>query len=92
MTWASPTPTPQPGVRACGALAAEMRRLRGQVSRPLADLIAEVERTLSLDIEVAARPGADAGTARADLDKFTDVAAAFAGDRAEPRWAPSSPT
>ncbi len=66
------------------ALAAEMRRLRGQVSRPLADLIAEVERTLSLDIEVAARPGADAGTARADLDKFTDVAATFAGDQPEP--------
>jgi DNA helicase-2/ATP-dependent DNA helicase PcrA len=66
------------------ALAVEMRRLRGQVSRPLADLIAEVERTLSLDIEVAARPGADAGTARADLDKFTDVAAAFAGDQPEP--------
>jgi DNA helicase-2/ATP-dependent DNA helicase PcrA len=65
------------------ALAAEMRRLRGQVSRPLADLIAAVERTLSLDIEVATRPGTDAGTARADLDKFTDVAAAFAGDQPE---------
>ncbi|HEY6792647.1 MAG TPA: ATP-dependent DNA helicase [Trebonia sp.] len=64
------------------ALAAEMRRLRGQVSRPLADLIAEVERTLSLDIEVAARPGT--GTGRADLDKFTDVAATFAGDQPEP--------
>jgi DNA helicase II / ATP-dependent DNA helicase PcrA len=63
------------------ALAAEVRRLRGQVSRPLADLIAEVERTLSLDIEVAARPGA--GTGRADLDKFTDVAATFAGDQPE---------
>jgi len=66
------------------ALAAEVRRLRGHVSRPLADLIAEVERTLSLDIEVAARPGADARTARADLDKFTDVAATFAGDQPEP--------
>ncbi|MCW2934546.1 MAG: ATP-dependent helicase, partial [Actinomycetia bacterium] len=64
------------------ALAAEVRRLRGQVSRPLADLIAEVERTLSLDIEVAARPGT--GTGRADLDKFTDVAATFAGDQPEP--------
>jgi DNA helicase-2/ATP-dependent DNA helicase PcrA len=65
-------------------LAAETRRLRGHVSRPIADLIAEVERTLSLDIEVAARPGAEAGTARADLDKFTDVAASFAGDQPEP--------
>jgi DNA helicase-2/ATP-dependent DNA helicase PcrA len=65
------------------ALAAELRRLRQHVSRPLPDLIAEVERTLSLDIEVAARPGGDPGTARADLDKFTDVAATFAGEQSE---------
>ena len=54
------------------------------MSRPLADLIAEVERALSLDIEVAARPGGDLATARADLDAFTDVAATFAGDQPEP--------
>ncbi|HTU72316.1 MAG TPA: ATP-dependent DNA helicase [Trebonia sp.] len=65
------------------ALAAELRRLRQYVSRPLPDLIAEIERTLSLDIEVAARPGSDPGTARADLDKFTDVAATFAGEQSE---------
>ena len=65
-------------------LAAETRRLREHVSRPLADLIAEVERTLSLDIEVAARPGGDLTAARADLDAFTDVAATFAGDQPEP--------
>ncbi len=44
------------GYARMGALAAETRRLREHVGRPLADLIAEVERTLSLDIEVAARP------------------------------------
>src|SRR6202040_1122490 len=60
------------------------RRLRAHGSRPLADLIAEVERTLSLDIEVAARPGGDLASARADLDAFTDVAATFAGDQQEP--------
>jgi DNA helicase II / ATP-dependent DNA helicase PcrA len=65
-------------------LAAETRRLREHVSRPLADLIAEVERTLSLDIEVAARPGGDLTAARADLDAFIDVAATFAGDQPEP--------
>jgi DNA helicase-2/ATP-dependent DNA helicase PcrA len=65
------------------ALAAELRRLRQHVSRPLPDLIAEIERTLSLDIEVAARPDGDPGTARADLDKFTDVAATFAGEQSE---------
>jgi DNA helicase-2/ATP-dependent DNA helicase PcrA len=66
------------------ALAEETRRLRGHVTRPLADLIAEVEGVLSLDIEVAARPGGDLAAARADLDAFTDVAAAFAGDQPEP--------
>jgi DNA helicase-2/ATP-dependent DNA helicase PcrA len=66
------------------ALATETRRLREHVTRPLADLIAEVERALSLDIEVAARPGGDLAAARADLDAFTDVAATFAGDQPEP--------
>jgi DNA helicase-2/ATP-dependent DNA helicase PcrA len=66
------------------ALAAELRRLRGHVGRPLADLAAEAEQVLGLDIEVAARPGADPVAARADLDAFTDVAAAFAGEGAEP--------
>jgi DNA helicase II / ATP-dependent DNA helicase PcrA len=66
------------------ALADELRFLREHVSRPLADVIAEVERTLSLDIEVAARPGGDLASARADLDAFTDVAATFAGDQPEP--------
>ncbi|HEV3380851.1 MAG TPA: ATP-dependent DNA helicase [Trebonia sp.] len=66
------------------ALAAETRRLRQHVGRPLADLVAEVERILSLDIEVAARPGTDPSAARADLDAFTDVAATFAGDQPDP--------
>jgi DNA helicase-2/ATP-dependent DNA helicase PcrA len=66
------------------ALAHETRRLRARIGRPLADLIAEVERTLGLDIEVAARPGTDPAAGRADLDAFTDVAATFAGDQPEP--------
>ncbi|HET9079663.1 MAG TPA: ATP-dependent DNA helicase [Trebonia sp.] len=72
------------GYARLSALAEETRRLRAHVTRPLADLIAEVERALSLDIEVAARPGGDLGAARADLDAFTDVAATFAGDQPEP--------
>jgi len=35
------------------ALAGELRRLRAHVGRPLADLAAEAERVLGLDIEVA---------------------------------------
>ena len=72
------------GCARLSSLADELRYLREHVSRPLADLIAEVERTLSLDIEVAARPGGDLASARADLDAFTDVAATFAGDQPEP--------
>ena len=66
------------------ALAGELRRLRAQIGRPLADLTAEAERVLGLDIEVAARPGVDPVAARADLDAFTDVADAFTGEGAEP--------
>jgi DNA helicase II / ATP-dependent DNA helicase PcrA len=66
------------------ALAGELRRLRAHIGRPLADLTAEAERVLGLDIEVAARPGVDPMAARADLDAFTDVADAFTGEGAEP--------
>jgi DNA helicase-2/ATP-dependent DNA helicase PcrA len=66
------------------ALAAELRRLRAHIGRPLADLAAEAERMLGLDIEVAARPGVDPVAARADLDAFTDVAAAFTDPGGEP--------
>jgi DNA helicase-2/ATP-dependent DNA helicase PcrA len=69
------------------ALAAELRRLRAHAGRPLADLAAEVEHALGLDIEVAARPGADPAAARADLDAFIDVADAFAGEDGEPTLA-----
>ncbi len=66
------------------ALGAELRELRSRVARPLPDLVGEVERMLGLDIEVAARPGRDPASARADLDAFADAAAAFAGDQDEP--------
>ncbi|WP_037559779.1 ATP-dependent helicase [Spirillospora albida] len=62
----------------------ELRGLRGQVGLPLPDLVTEVERTLGLDIEVAARSGLDPVTARADLDAFVDAAASFAGDAEDP--------
>ena len=66
------------------ALGAELRELRSRVARPLPDLVGDVERILGLDIEVAARPGRDPASARADLDAFADAAAAFAGDQDEP--------
>lgn len=65
-------------------LASELRALRRHVGRPLPELVAEVERALGLDVEVASIPGTDPLSARADLDAFADAAAAFAGDAQEP--------
>jgi ATP-dependent DNA helicase UvrD/PcrA len=72
------------GYQRFATLAAELRALRAHVSRPLPDLVGEVERTLGLDIEVAAQPWRDPAVARADLDAFADAAAAFADDEEEP--------
>src|SRR5206468_3859941 len=59
------------------ALGGELRRLRRRLDQPLPDLVADIERTTGLDVEVAARPG-DAGLARAHLDAFGVTAARFA--------------
>jgi DNA helicase II / ATP-dependent DNA helicase PcrA len=66
------------------ALGTELRALRRHAGRPLPELVTEVERTLGLDVEVAARSGMSPSAARADLDAFADAAAAFAGDAQEP--------
>ena len=69
------------GRRRLTALRDELRGLRARLDQPLPELVADVERTLGLDVEVAARPGATtASAARADLDAFADAAAAFSGD------------
>ncbi|GAA1758428.1 UvrD-helicase domain-containing protein [Streptomonospora arabica] len=72
------------GYRRLAALGAEMRTLRRAAAQPLPDLIGEVERTLGLDIEVAARPGRDPVAARADLDAFLDAAVRFVGNSEDP--------
>ena len=72
------------GRRRLGTLRDELRALRRRVDQPLPDLVADVERTLGLDVEVSARPGtSDPAAARADLDAFADAAAQFAGDTAQ---------
>lgn len=58
-------------------LAGVLRALRGLTFLPVVDLVAEAERLLALDIEVAARPGVAPSTARANLDSFRSVAGAF---------------
>ncbi|MET9065701.1 ATP-dependent helicase [Streptosporangium sandarakinum] len=67
------------------AMSQELRTLRAHTGQPLPDLIAEIERRLGLDVEVAAR-GTAVGpfAARADLDAFLDAAARFAGDSEDP--------
>ncbi|GAA4450976.1 ATP-dependent helicase [Phytohabitans houttuyneae] len=58
----------------------ELALLRHRLDQPLPDLIADVERTTGLDVEVSVRAGADAGLARGHLDALGDVAARFVRD------------
>ena len=60
-------------------LGTELRRLRRRLSAPLPDLVAEIERTIGVDIEVAARADRRT-TGRVHLDRFLDAAATFAAE------------
>ncbi len=71
------------GHRRFQAMGAELRRLRRHLDQPLPDLVAEVERTIGLDVEVAVRSG-DAGLARAHLDALGETAARFASEAEGP--------
>ncbi len=78
------------GHRRLAAFAVELRELRTRLDAALPDLIADVEQTIGLDVEVAVRGAApdtsaggratDDGLARAHLDTFGDVAAQFAAE------------
>ncbi|WP_020525311.1 ATP-dependent helicase [Catelliglobosispora koreensis] len=62
------------------AYAREMNLLRQRLDQPLSDLIADISRTIGLDVEVAVRAAAqagDAGLARAHLDTLTEVGYRF---------------
>nr|WP_308258474.1 UvrD-helicase domain-containing protein [Saccharothrix obliqua] len=63
------------GYRRIRRLGAELSALRRRLDQPLPELVADVERTLLLDIEAMARPG---GVGRAHLDAFADVVTDFA--------------
>lgn len=74
----------EPGLARLTVLRDELRALRRRLDQPLPDLAADVERTLGLDVEVAARVSSvDPAAARADLDAFLDAAASFDGDAAQ---------
>ncbi|MFG3711393.1 ATP-dependent helicase [Micromonospora sp. NPDC047730] len=66
------------------AYARELGLLRYRLDQSLPELIADIERTIGLDVEVAVRAGrdgaGDAGLARGHLDALGDVAARFGGE------------
>jgi DNA helicase-2/ATP-dependent DNA helicase PcrA len=70
--WFSPE-----GYRRLRAMGAELTALRRRTGQPLPDLVADVERTVRLDVEVAARAGRSPALARSNLDRFLDVCADF---------------
>src|SRR4051812_13661500 len=70
------------GFARMSALAEELRRLRRRVTAPLPELVAEVERVIGVDLEVAARPDR-IRVGRAHLDRFLDEAADFANEADE---------
>jgi DNA helicase-2/ATP-dependent DNA helicase PcrA len=70
------------GFQRLTALSDELRRLRRRVVAPLTELVADVERMIGVDIEVAARADR-AAIGRAHLDRFLDEAARFATDADE---------
>ena len=61
-----------------GRLAGVLREIRRHTYLPLPELVAETERLLGLDIEVASRPGVGPARARMHLDSFARVADEFA--------------
>ncbi|WP_433721887.1 ATP-dependent helicase [Actinoplanes sp. CA-051413] len=72
----------QEGYARLRAYSREMAELRHRLDQPLPDLVADIERTIGLDVEVAVRGwgAGDAGLARGHLDALGDVAARYAGD------------
>ncbi|MGH3516919.1 MAG: ATP-dependent helicase [Haloechinothrix sp.] len=69
------------GHRRIRAVGTELAALRRRLDQPLPELIADVERTLLLDVEATCRMG---GTGRVHLDAFADVATEFAQSSAHP--------
>jgi DNA helicase-2/ATP-dependent DNA helicase PcrA len=65
------------GHRRLDLLRRELHGLRRRSDQPLPDLVAEVIRTIGVDVEVAAHPRREVSAARGHLDRFLDVAAEF---------------
>ncbi|WP_243789808.1 ATP-dependent DNA helicase [Saccharopolyspora gloriosae] len=70
-----PEPYSAAGYERIRSLGKELVQLRRRLDQPLPELVADVERTLLLDIESLARP---TGAGRIHLDAFADVVTDFA--------------
>ncbi|WP_153398330.1 ATP-dependent helicase [Ornithinicoccus halotolerans] len=66
------------GRRRVAWLARVLDRVRQSAGQPLPDLVAQAERWLELDLEVASDPDTPPAWARAQLDALAEVAAQFA--------------
>ena len=78
----SPAATPPTGTAGWRRSRRELRELRQRLSGPLPELVADVEQTIGVGVEVAARADR-ARVGRAHLDRFLDEAAQFAADADE---------
>lgn len=68
------------GYRRITALGRELTALRGHLSLPLPELVAEIRRVIGVDAEARAARSVTAGWAGSEhLDAFVDVVAAYAG-------------
>src|SRR5690606_9427128 len=63
------------------ALSRELAGLRSRLDQTLPELVADIERTMLLDVEAAARPGS---VGRGHLDAFADVVTEFAESSSSP--------
>jgi DNA helicase-2/ATP-dependent DNA helicase PcrA len=69
------------GYRRITALSRELAGLRSRLDQTLPELVADIERTMLLDVEAAARPGS---VGRVHLDAFADVVTEFAESSSSP--------
>jgi DNA helicase II / ATP-dependent DNA helicase PcrA len=70
------------GFQRLAAYSRELGALRQRLDQPLPDLLADIERTVGLDVEVAVRGWAagDAGLARAHLDALGEAATRYVSE------------